>query len=275
MLLDILTISWLPLKGLGSKYYVTAIVTTPTDEIFAATNGNGLLYSKDEGATWEDVSPIGFDKRDFPTDIVYTKNGKLIITGQKASVFISADKGKTWVVSKSGLPVNLRCNFPIELNNGDLYVMDFLSSLYKSVDGGVTWVEEPKVRELEAICTDKNGWMYKCTFVNADPSGQAASNIVVSKDNGKTFMPYAKVNSFVYVMKAEDDGNIYYFDSFGGPSLIRRFINGNFSQGIANNGTIATFNLIGSASERNWYLLIPQHAFFYFSGNHIMRGPNI
>lgn len=261
-------LNWLPLKSLSSNYYVTALVTTPNDEIFAVTQGDGIFYSKNAGISWADVTPPTFNKSDFPTDVAYTKSGKLIITSQKAGIFISSNKGQTWVTALSGLPTNQRCNFPVELNNGNLYVMDFLSSLYKSTDGGLHWVEEPKVRDLEAICVDKNGWMYKANFINSDGVNREYTNVIVSKDDGKTFTSFAKVNSFIFVMKVEDDGLLYFWDSWGSTS-IKRFLTSELVQPVANNATIATFDLTSSFSNRNWFLWATQYRLLYFSGHNI------
>lgn len=57
--------SWLPLKAFGADHTVVSIATTPQDELFAATETEGVFYSKDAGTTWTDITPTTFNKKDF------------------------------------------------------------------------------------------------------------------------------------------------------------------------------------------------------------------
>jgi photosystem II stability/assembly factor-like uncharacterized protein len=205
-------ISWYPVKKFGSNHRITGITTTPQDEIFAATDGDGIFYSKDAGNTWKDITPATFSKTNFPADISYS-NGAIIFTGT-GKVFSSANKGDAWTTSASGLPLNYGYLFPRRLNNGDLYVVAFSYGLYKSTDGGITWAvqENLSTAPVMSICEDKNGWFYK-SVLNHTVNGDTCT-IYISKDNGQTFnILYSDVKAFITNMDVLDDFHLYFLNT--------------------------------------------------------------
>ncbi|RFZ95540.1 exo-alpha-sialidase [Mucilaginibacter conchicola] len=259
-------ITWQPLTTFYKDFFVTALVTTPNDEIFAATQNSGLWYSKDAGSNWIDITPPNYQKSAFPLDIAYTKSGKLILTGEFSGVFITSDKGKTWIHPQTGLPQQEDYNIPIELANGDLYLMGLSLNLYKSTNGGNSWIKLPGDKYLQTIQVDKNGWMYKCLYDNQ------GSHILISKDNGVTFTNYTLIPKLVSRMNIDDNGDIYYYNILRETSQF--FIKYNLDRPFGYNPTVSTLTLLNLPSQRNWYIQAAPYNFLYFSGFNISRNSN-
>jgi photosystem II stability/assembly factor-like uncharacterized protein len=201
-------VSWNPVKSFGYNRYTVALAITPKDEIFAATFGDGIYYSKDAGATWTDITPSTFNKAQYPADMAYTNNGTLIFTGYENQVFISADKGKTWANSSKGLTPNFSYLFPCRLNNGDLYLVSLNEVLYKSIDNGANWMaqNDASTKSVPSIYVDNNGWFYESTFTNAD----GFTTIYISKDNRQTFTILYTIRDFADTISILPDGHFYY-----------------------------------------------------------------
>jgi len=98
-------VSWNPIKSLGANHSIVAVVTSPQDEIFIATKGDGVFYSKDLGNTWADITPANFNKSELIEDMGFS-GGSLMFTGNSSDFFTSSDKGKSCTSSAAGLPSN-------------------------------------------------------------------------------------------------------------------------------------------------------------------------
>ncbi|MGZ3750394.1 MAG: hypothetical protein ACXVB0_11595 [Mucilaginibacter sp.] len=199
-------LSWNPVKGFGANHSVALIATSPQDEIFAATIGEGVFYSKDGGSTWTNITPPAFNPDDIIDDIAYTTNGKLIFTGLSKDIFISPDKGKTWTSSDNGLSTSYAYRSPVEQKNGDLYILAFGDVLYKSTDGGTNWVAQnnTSTEHITAVYVDANDWLYKATLASD-------GGIYVSKDHGTSFTQVIPLNNTLIVnMSTQQDGNFYF-----------------------------------------------------------------
>jgi hypothetical protein len=218
-------LSWYPIKSFGASHTVLWIATTPQDEIFAATLDDGVFYSKDAGNTWNDISPSNFSKQGIVGDIAYTAGGKLILAGPSNNIYTSTDKGKTWLMG-TGLADNASYVNPVELNNGDLYIINMRNIMYKSSDAGKTWIAQNTTPNeyITSIYVDNNGWFYKAS------SKITSEAILISKDNGVTFsniVTFDKPTNQPYInnISVQPDGYLY----FGELSYsIARVYNNNF-----------------------------------------------
>ncbi len=260
-------LSWQPLASLGIMHHITILRSTPKNEIFVATANEGIFYSKDAGSNWTNISPPDFGNN-YPIDMAYTNSGKLLLTtvadGNAANnkVFVTADNGHTWVVSVSGLTSNYDLYCPVELTNGDLYVINGGRSLFKSTDKGASWSTQPENNpsSLISICTDKNGWFYKCYTNNA--------TIFISKNNGQSFISYAAADGMN--MDILPNGYLY-FNNY--VSLYRIIPNPNGSnstltQLVCQNIDPAVF------SFDNYALTSQKHILYVYKGL-IMRQPTV
>ena len=215
-------LSWSPLTGFGASHKVVLLATSPKNEILAATSDEGVFYSKDAGSTWLNISPPAFDKQDVVSGLAFTNSGKIIFSGSSTDFFISADKGTTWSSVQSGLVGNTSYWCPVELNNGDLYLLSLTNYLFKSTDGGATWKQLPNNTGtfISGICVDNNGFFYVAT------SGSTSDSfIMVSKDNGVTFTnAYTQTTIDGYLDNLEViNGDLFFDEALG--SGIYKLIN--------------------------------------------------
>jgi hypothetical protein len=207
-------VSWNSVKGLGNTHRLQSVVSTPTDEVFVVTD-DGNYYSGDAGQTWTSLGMAGFNSVGAISGITYTSSGKLFVTTQFHSLYISSDKGKTWTVVPSSALINPRgtgggdtdFGSPSSDQNGNLYVLsDESGTIYKSTDVGKTWtaLNLPSY-QFESLFIDKNNWFY--TSVNGQPS----YGVYVSKDNGATFNILSNsTTGFNQGISVQSDGNLYY-----------------------------------------------------------------
>jgi hypothetical protein len=250
-------VSWNPIKSLGASHSILAVVTSPQDEIFVGTKGDGVFYSKDLGNTWTDITPAGFNKSEAITDMGFS-DGSLMFSGISNDLFTSPDKGKSWTSSVAGLTANVGYVFPYRLNNGDLYVVSLGLHLFKSTDGGANWVaQNPTTDQILAINVDNNGWLYMSTFSNGN-----GGKVYISKDNGQTYSVLYSVNDFVDTMSILSDGYMYYSNFF---SLNKIYNNLNYQgQYASDNMTQQVAQVDPNINNRSF--LINKNRLFYISG---------
>ncbi len=119
--------------------------------LFAGTLTHGLFLSRDSGATWNavDGGSTGPPTRNTRIVGLAVKGGsawesKLYVATLVEGVFVSTDRGTTWVRNTQGLPPNPYA--PQAVNLEDLTVMDstlycatMLDGVYSSADDGAHW----------------------------------------------------------------------------------------------------------------------------------------
>jgi photosystem II stability/assembly factor-like uncharacterized protein len=207
--------SWNLVKSLGDMHELEYIVSTPQDELIAITYGEGNLYSADAGTTWTMLPKQPFNT-DYVTSVVYTNEGKLLVSGQSNPISISSDKGNTWTIAspEQFVPPHSATdgNFssPAEDIAGNLYLVGrYSQTIYKSSDNGATWTVVPHPEESDyGLYIDKNNWFYKST---SDNNG----GIFISKDNGNTYSQLGYYSNYLFSnLSLQSDGKLY-FDAQG------------------------------------------------------------
>lgn len=206
-------VSWFAVKSLGNNHTITWVLSTPSDEVLAFTEGtDGTFYSSNGGQTWSNLGVPPFNTELF-SSIVCTRSGKLIATtALDPPVSISTDKGKTWstVPFSAFIPQNMvspSFHDPVEDLEGNLYVIELQDeNLFKSKNLGKTWSLVPNTPTSfpgtdNSFYVDNNDWFYRSI-------GLSGYGVFISKDKGSTYtqlIPYAAGK-----MSVQSDGNLYY-----------------------------------------------------------------
>lgn len=174
-------ITWNRFSSFPHTYDVAKIALGGADEIYMATENNGIFYSGDNGKTWQARSAGITDVRYF-TDLAVLKNGKLLASTYFGGLFLSSDKGITWERVSKTMDFNDRFSNFNEAPNGDLYVVSDDSELYKSPDNGKTWskIRTSSFYNVQSIFIDDNGDMYIGT-------NKWEGEVHKSSDNGSTW----------------------------------------------------------------------------------------
>ena len=85
-----------PVEAVAAGYDVRALAVDPGDphNVFAGTQGSGVLRSEDAGRTWR---PSGLDGRIVKSLAISPAGPQLLFAGTKpAAVFVSCDAGRSW-----------------------------------------------------------------------------------------------------------------------------------------------------------------------------------
>lgn len=230
-------VTWHPLTTfpLGSAYMeVTKLAATSSDEIFAATENNGLYYSSNGGQTWT-LRNTGITDPRYFVDMAYTPSGKLIYTTYSGGVYLSEDKGLSWKSVMTGLSYNDRFYYPVEQPNGDLYVVNDIGEVYRSSNKGQQWTRLPLIftSNAQALYVDKNGHLYISV-------SNSAAEIYRSLDNGASFSKIYTAPNLpglypeIHDIKQGDDGT-FYFNYYG--------------SGLISTANFSTFNHIDISED--------------------------
>jgi len=139
------------LTVINSEYNIEDLAWKGND-IFAALGEGGVMYSSDEGFTWNETSELpdaGFGQ-EAANSIYVASNGDLIVGGNLnyngaalgGVVFRSSDNGTTWSAEPyEGLGGYEKSKKIIELPNGDLMMHGGQSKLFTSSLSSNTWTQ--------------------------------------------------------------------------------------------------------------------------------------
>ena len=258
--------SWHPLKSFTNSHFITKIVPGANNEVFVATQNEGVFYSKDNGQTWANISAGITDPTAF-ADFTYTKNGNLIYTNN-SGVYISTDKGANWTEASYGLPDG-PSYYPCEQLNGDLYVIGSDAELYKTTDGGNNWKDQGSdlgnilLESVESMFIDANGDMY----IGVPSNGPGSDgSIYRSTNQGTTWSQvYSNTpldNSYANVTQISKLGSTYYF-SFAGRGVYQT---PNFSTYSNITARFAQYGLLSYTLSQNSTFILgsPGFGVFYY-----------
>ncbi len=173
------------------------------NKIFAATRGNGMFISLDNGISWK-KSISGFDGQ--WASSFYFQDTRAYV-GTNDGFYLSTDDGNTWVSKSSGI-YNYN-PLPIESiikRNGIFYIATFGNWVYSSTDEGENWksnsfgIGEAGVTSLtikdSLIFASTWGGKGIVTLANNENEWKARNN-----DVPNTYVRLVTVNnSFMYIL---------------------------------------------------------------------------
>lgn len=181
----------------GQDVRCLAIDPLNQNVIYAGTQGNGLLRSKDQGKTWQ---PVGSEKHIVKSIAISSlEPGTLYIGTKPALIFQSRDQGETWV-ELSGfrrIPSRRFWFSPAEAP-GSAYVQKIALSpadpnvivagieagaVVRSDDAGQTWTDHRRgaVRDCHTLTfhSGSGEWVYE--------AGGSGNGMAYSRDGGRSW----------------------------------------------------------------------------------------
>ena len=204
--------------GLDDSWSIAEIAVHPQNpnivlvsvigHLWTKNKNRGLYRTEDGGKTWEQV--LYKNDRTGGNDIVISPSNPQImyttlwevypgISGEQSGVYKSADAGKTWELSKNGLPSGPhvgRISVSVSFTNpSKAYALvdnlsnakDQAAELYKTLDGGLTWT---KTHYGPFKIFSLYGWYFTNVYINPKDDEEVyclGIRLAHSKDGGKTF----------------------------------------------------------------------------------------
>ena len=105
----------------------------------ASTLGKSLLYSENNGKTWNTLNGLE-DISLFTADVCYYNPDILVASGYKTGLYVSVDKGKTWAQKTEGLPTGTIQALAFDLDKkGRIWVGTIGYGVYYTDDLGDNW----------------------------------------------------------------------------------------------------------------------------------------
>ncbi len=204
--------------GLDDSWSIAEIAVHPQNpnivlvsvigHLWTKNKNRGLYRTEDGGKKWEQV--LYKNDRTGGNDIVISPSNPQImyttlwevypgISGEQSGVYKSADAGKTWELSKNGLPSGPhvgRISVSVSFTNpSKAYALvdnlsnakDQAAELYKTLDGGLTWT---KTHYGPFKIFSLYGWYFTNVYINPKDDEEVyclGIRLAHSKDGGKTF----------------------------------------------------------------------------------------
>ena len=173
--------SWQKFDLFPYNYVILKICISANDEIYIATQDNGIYYSADKGQSWQPRSNGITDTR-LLTDFSILRSGRLMAGTHYGGLFYSFNRGLSWTRVSATLSADDNFFNFCESPSGDFYTINDFEELFRSKDNGTTWsrVSYAGIPDVQSIFIDDNGDMY----IGADI---IEGHIFKSVDNGSTW----------------------------------------------------------------------------------------
>jgi len=131
--------------------------TSPATPRILATNADGLLSSRDGGATWTQTSKVTRADIAAPHGLGANDSGSLVLAGTERGILRSLDKGDTWSAFGSGLRAAwIDAVAPDPQDGSGIWAGGTRSGLFRSTNGGLSWsaVDHGGPPSIGAIAVD-------------------------------------------------------------------------------------------------------------------------
>ncbi len=200
--------------------------------IYAVNSKEGLFLSKDEGNTWNRISPTSHLYQFFIHNNVF-------FAGTPMGVLRSTNYGKDWIAANSGLSNKTINGFT---SRDSLLFVATPGGIFKSSDEGLNWSASSNgLRDTCVLTLATNGMKIF--------AGTWSGGVFVSTDNGENWIEYnnglsiLRINCFCCI-----DTNVFVAPYYGGVSFTSEKCNNwkCFNEGLNN------INLVSFAKKDNY-----------------------
>lgn len=179
--------------------------------IFLGTQGQGLLRSTDNGATWLSISSGISDGE--VRDVAIGPGGIIYAGTFTAGMFRSTDDGGTWISINAGLPEKDIASITVTNTGRVLVGIKKSNGVYKSDDNGNSWTLTgmPRTSRVDNFIVKGDGALF------AD-ANEPSDGIYRSTDNGDSWrrIGFAGKTIGIHPQSVDAKGNIYVGDRTGG-----------------------------------------------------------
>ncbi|HKI46258.1 MAG TPA: hypothetical protein VKA08_13085 [Balneolales bacterium] len=129
--------SWSAADTVELSHPVVGLVSL-TGDLFAATSGEGIYRSSDDGASWKEVNSTNYDFTGLATlgTSLFAGASKFYGKDSTGGVFISTDKGKNWSHADTGITDH--DVYQLYSNSSDLFAGSN-HGIYYSGNKGASW----------------------------------------------------------------------------------------------------------------------------------------
>ncbi len=205
---------WAPTSGPEGGAISALLVYGPY--LFAATYGNGIFRSTNNGGGWQAVNsglaPLGLF-----VDALAT-NGAYLFAGTDSGAFRSNDNGQSWTPVSAGLPARVSVTALVE-SGGNLFAGTYGGGVCVSTDNGQSWaavsngLSDGYILSLavsgSSLFAGTNGGG---VFILPDAAAQGYEADVAPRPNGSnngavTITDWAQIGRFVAGLDTASNGN--------------------------------------------------------------------
>lgn len=238
--------SWATLENglLGAA--VAELKMNHAGELFAAAYDHGLLYSDDDGNTWQKTN---FNENTGAHHMGISPEGHLFVS----TIFTmhrSTDKGITWENLSEGIPEFSPAMDYAFHPNGDIFIAIYGHGVYRSEDNGDSWLSIsngfPTEYRAIALAINSQGHIFA--------GGDGFEGIFRSMDNGENWTEHKPGLTRTFVRDIEITANDDIFIGVGGDYfrsgwIFRSTTNGNVFTKVDNGLTLPTDPLDSGEEE--------------------------
>ncbi|MFH1194504.1 MAG: YCF48-related protein [bacterium] len=145
--------------------------------IYAGTSENGIYFSDDDGANWQQ---IGSSSNVLDINALLIDSSNYIYAGCPAGIFRSTDHGTNWTRVNYGI-TNSDIRSIVKKSNGDIFAGSYGGGVYRSTNNGDRWEEINAGlvnRRIKTLAISSNGEIY---------AGSDGDGVFISTDNGNNW----------------------------------------------------------------------------------------
>lgn len=196
-------------RGMGLDAAVSFLAASG-GTLFAATYGDGVFRSTDNGQSWTAVN-TGLSNKIVPALAVSGTN--VFATTEGDGVFRSTDNGANWTAVNAGLPRDAEGGiyvYALAVNGTNLFAGVIDKALFRSTDNGQTWTRADRGLAPPFYLT-----LY-ASGGNLYTSGDAAMGCFRSANNGQDWTPYNTGLDNRFITTFHVSGSTLFGATYGG-----------------------------------------------------------